>query len=356
MRKASNVTQTHIAKILGLSTVTVSKALRNHPDISHATIQRVKKLADEMGYTPDLIARALSSRRSNIIGVVVPEIDHTFFAGVMKGIYSTAKENHFQIVLTVSHEDDQKEVENLQTLIAMRVDGILVSISQKTNHFEIYDLIKRKHVPLVFFDRAAPDPDFGRVVVDDRRAAAGAVAYAVGQGYRRIAHLAGPPGISIADARREGYRDGLRAAGLPMQPEWIISCGFAEEDGTRGFEGLMRLREPPDAVFAVNDPVAIGVFDAAGEMGLRIPEDIGVIGFSDNIISRYLSPPLTTVMQPAQDIGDAAVRLVLEAVQKPEKYVPREIVIPTRLVIRDSCSRKKAKIDSPSKPGPAQKR
>jgi LacI family transcriptional regulator len=337
MRKPSNVTQAQIARKLNLSTVTVSKALRNHSDISPETVQRVKKLALAMGYTPDLIARALSSRRSSIIGVVVPEIDHTFFSTVMKGIFSVAQEKHFQIVLTVSQEDDRREIDNLQTLLSMRVDGILISISEKTKDAEIFELIKRKRVPMVFFDRCLPDPYFSRVVVDDRRGAARAMDYVISQGYRRIAHLSGPPNISIAKERRAGYLDALRSNGIPVRDEWIISCGFAQEDGYRGFRRLLDTGDPPEAVFTANDPLAIGVYDAAKEIGMRIPQDIGVIGFSDNIISRYLSPSLTTVRQPAVEIGETAVNLLLDEIQRPDQRRARQIEIPTQLMIRESC-------------------
>jgi LacI family transcriptional regulator len=337
MSKSSNITQAQIAQKLNISTVTVSKALRNHPDISHETILRVKQLAEELGYTPDLIARALSSRRSNIIGVVLPEIDHTFFSATMQGIYSSAKENHFQIVLTVSQEDDQTEVENLQTLIAMRVDGILISISQKTLNYNIFNIIKRKNIPLVFFDRIIPDPSYSRVVVNDRQGAIRAVEYAISQGYTRIAHLAGPPHISIAMERCAGYLDALKANGICVKKEWIVSCGFSEEDGYKGFMELFKSGDMPEVIFAANDPIAIGVYDGAREVGLRIPEDIGVIGFSDNIISRYLSPPMTTVRQPASELGKSAVHLLMDAIRKPDKYRPKQIVVPTQLVVRESC-------------------
>jgi LacI family transcriptional regulator len=339
MRKPSNVTQAQIAEKLKLSTVTISKALRNHPDISSETIRRVRQLADSMGYTPDLIARALSSRRSSIIGVVVPEIDHTFFSTVMKGIFSSARKNHFQIVLTVSQEDDQREIENLQTLTAMRVDGILISISEKTKNTAIFDLIKRKRIPMVFFDRCIPDPYFSRVVVDDRKGAARAMEYLIRQGYTRIAHLAGPPDISIAEERCAGYVDALNANGIPVKKEWIVTCGFSQEDGYKGFKQLIDKEDLPEAVFTANDPLAIGVYDAAKESGMRIPRDIGVIGFSDNIISRYLSPSLTTVRQPAEAIGETAVHLLLEEIQRPEQRQSRQIEIPTQLVVRESCLR-----------------
>lgn len=347
MRKSSKVTQDQIAKMLHLSTVTVSKALRNHPDISPETIKRVKQLANKLGYTPDLIARALSSRRSNIIGVVVPEIDHTFFSAVVNGISSVAKEFEYQIVLTVSQEDEKREIENLKTLIAMRVDGILISIAQGTQHFEIFHAIKKRKIPLVFFDRHVPELGFSAVVVDDREGAKRAVEYAINQGCTRIAHFAGPQHVYIARERCGGYCDALKAHGIEIRPEWIVPCELSEEGGYQGFKKLLEQGNLPEVIFAANDPIALGVYDAVKEVGMEIPRDIGVIGFSDNIISRYLSPPLTTVFQPAVEVGKTACRLLLEEIQQPEPPLPQFKVIPTQLRIRGSCIKlNPTKVDS----------
>ena len=337
MKKASNITQTQIARRLNLSTVTVSKALRDHPDISADTKARVKKLAEELNYRPDLIARALSSRKSNIIGAVMPEIDHTFFASVMKGIQDIAQDHQYQIILMVSDEDGQKERESLQTLISMRVDGLLISISRSTHRYDIFDLIKSKEIPLVFFDRPVIDSGFSSVVVDDRRGAFNAVEFAIGQGYREIVHFAGPPNLFIAEERKGGYQDAMEKNGISYKDDWIIQCGCYEEDGYREFMKLVRSNRLPEVVFTFNDPVAIGIYDAAKETGLRIPEDIGVIGFSDNIISRYLSPPLTTVFQPAIEIGKSAMSQLLDQIQNELPSSPRQIIIPTQLIIRESC-------------------
>ncbi|MBN2103904.1 LacI family DNA-binding transcriptional regulator [bacterium] len=337
MKKSSNITQTQIARILNLSTVTVSKALRDHPDISVDTKVRVKKLAEKLNYRPDLIARALSSRKSNIIGAVMPEIDHTFFASVMKGIQAEAQDNQYQIILTVSDEDSQKELENLQTLISMRIDGILISISRNTHRYEIFNIIKSKGIPLVFFDRPIAGSDFSSVVVDDRKGAFNAVEYAISQGYRKIMHFAGPSRISIAEERKRGYLDALEANGLLYKDEWIVPCGSHEEDGYREFKTLVQNGRVPEAIFTFNDPVAIGIYDSAKESGLRIPEDIGVIGFADNIISQYLSPPLTTVRQPAVEIGRRAMSVLLDQIQNGLNFSTGQIVIPTHLVIRQSC-------------------
>lgn len=337
MRKSTNITQAQIAKMLNLSAVTVSKALRNHPDISPETIKKVKQLANQLGYTPDLIARALSSRRSNIIGVVVPEIDHTFFSAVVNGISAVAKEFEYQILLTVSQEDEKTEVENLKTLIAMRVDGILISIAQSTKNFEIFHVIKKRKIPLVFFDRNVQELGFSAVVVDDREGAKRAVEYAIGQGFTRIAHFAGPQHLSIAHERYLGYCDALKAHGIEINPNWIVSCELSEEGGYQGFKQLLQHGDLPEVVFAANDPIALGVYDAAKEADVQIPEDIGVIGFSDNIISRYLSPPLTTVFQPAVEIGKSACRLLLEEIRGQDLPLPQLKVVPTQLRIRGSC-------------------
>jgi DNA-binding LacI/PurR family transcriptional regulator len=174
------------------------------------------------------------------------------------------------------------------------------------------------------------------VIVNDRKCAADAVAHLVSKGRRTVAHLGGTSQVSVSIERLAGYRDNLQAAGIPFDEKWVVPCGFSEEEGYKGFMELHKNAGKPDAVFAVNDLVAIGVYDAARELGLRIPQDLGVVGFSDLTMAKYMSAPLTSVHQPALDLGKEAVRALLEAIQKPDSYVPREIVMPTKLVVRES--------------------
>ena len=329
-----------IARILDVSTVTVSKALRDHPDISTEMKQRVKKIARELGYTPNFIARSLSSRRSFMIGVVVPDVAHSFFSTAIDSIYETASQKGYEIILSVSQESPDKEITSIKNLLSMRVDGLLVSISQRTKDTHIYETVKKMHVPLVFFDRCIDGLNLSSVIVDDRNGAARIVEYAIGLGYDRIAHLSGYRDISIGRERCNGYLDALRKHNIPIKDEWIIEGGFREEDGYRGLKKLYESRDMPDAIFTANDKVALGVYDCAKELGISIPADLGIIGFGDLDFARLLSPPLTTMFQPAGYIGRKAVDLLIDEILSTEESEPQTIILQTELKVRESITKK----------------
>lgn len=337
MNSLSRIRLIDIANALDVSKVTVSKALRDHPDISQEMTQRVKEMAEQMGYRPNVMARVLSSRESRLIGVVLPEITLTFFAAVMDGIYMAAAKYGYEIILTVSREDPQEEVTNIRHLMGMHVDGILAAPSHQTIDTAIYEEVKQQRLPFVFFDRYLESPEFSKVTVDDRRGAKEIVAYAIGKGYTSFGHLAGYNHRSIFRDRQAGFFDALSDSGLVSKPEWVIECGVSEEDGYRGFKEMLKSGSLPDVIFAVTDPVAFGVYAGAKEVGMRIPEDVAVLGFSDIKYGKFLSPPLTTVRQDAERLGCEAFRLLLEEISNPKKSGTEHVIIPTRLVIRESC-------------------
>ena len=326
-----------IANALGVSKVTVSKALRDHPDISPEMTQRVKDMAKQMDYRPNVMARVLSSRESKLIGVVLPEIVHTFFAVAMDGIYRAAAKHGYEIVLTVSREDPEEEATNIRHLMAMHVDGILAAPSHHTTDTAIYQEVKEQKLPFVFFDRFLEFPKFSKVTVDDRQGAKEIVAYAIQKGYQSFGHLAGYMHRSIFRDRQTGFQDALVEADLELKSEWVIECGVTEEDGYRGLEELIQRGSLPEALFTVNDPVAFGVYEAARKHGIRIPQDMAVLGFSNIPFGRYLSPPLTTVHQDAEALGCEAFRLLLKEISNPNNSAKEHVIIPTKLIIRESC-------------------
>ncbi len=340
MKRIQRVRLADIAKRLNVSKVTISKALRNHPDISEKMKTRIKNVAEEMNYVPDFLARALSSKHTNIIGVVLPEVNHTFFAAALDGIYSAATEKNFEIVLTVSFEDRIREIKNIQTLLSMNVDGILISISQNTHDYEIFTNVREKKIPLVFFDRVVHNLGFSTIEVEDKKGAELAVEYAISLGYTKIAHFAGYLNISIGKERCLGYKEVLKKHSIPIKKEWVIEGGFNEEDGYSSFKKLYKYGNLPELIFAVTDPVAMGIYDAAKEVGLRIPRDIGVIGYSNNLIARYLAPPLTTVSQPAKELGRIAANLLINEIEGSKVIEPQHLSLPVELKARESCVRR----------------
>ena len=338
--KERAITLSDIAQKLNLSTVTVSKALRNHPDISPKTTKIIKTIAEEMGYTPNIMARNLSARRSNTIGVVVPKIAHHFFGSIIEAIYDHAFVNNYEIILTVSQENAEREKKHLQTLLAMKVDGIIISITQETSDYSVFEMIERRGVPIVFIDRIPEMTiDYNSVVVDDRGGAYKAIDHAIKLGYRKIGHFGGSSKINIGRERLLGFYDAMKANNVEVNKDWIFEGGFGEN---YGYECLLKLysqKNLPDLIFAVTYPVALGVYMAASELGLRIPEDIDVICFGNAKVQKFLSPPLSCVDQPTELISQNAMEMIIDNIEKKEDYTCKKIVLGTELILRGTCIR-----------------
>jgi LacI family transcriptional regulator len=331
------ITIKDIARKLNLSPSTISRALRDHPNISADTKEKVLAFADKFKYQPNLIAQSLQNQKTNTIGVVVPEIKHDFFSSVISGIEDVAYEAGYTIMVCQNNESYDREVLNLKSLISHRVAGILISISQETKKTDHLKAAMHHGIPLVLFDRIAEDLDTSKVMVDDLEGAYNAVEYLIRAGYRRIAHLAGPRHISISLDRLKGYQQALKKNRIPVKNELIIHGGFQEQDGQKGVEKLLALNKPPEALFAVNDPVAVGALIFLKHKGLRIPEDMALIGFSNNQVSALIEPPLTTVDQPASEIGKTAATLLLEQIRSTTKsFQPQVKLLKTKLIVRKS--------------------
>ncbi|PKL81920.1 MAG: LacI family transcriptional regulator [Ignavibacteriae bacterium HGW-Ignavibacteriae-3] len=335
--RSSQVTLNDIAKKLGVSIITVSKALRDHPDLSAATTKLIKKTAFEMGYLPNFMARNLASRKSNIIGIVLPQIAHHFFSSIIEYIYSYASESNYEIFLTVSLEDAERQKKQFQTLLSMRVDGIIMSISQDTSDFGIFDIAKKSRVPLVFMDRIPDLRDFNSVTVNDRGGAYMAIDHAIKLGYRNISHFAGYTSINIGRERMLGFREAMNDNGLEINPEWILEGDFGEKSGYDYFMKLFHNKNLPDFILAVTYPVAIGIYTAAKEVGLRIPEDIDLICFGNSPLQNLLSPPLSCVNQPTEEMAAKSLNLLIENINASETFESKHLVIDTDLILRSTA-------------------
>jgi LacI family transcriptional regulator len=331
-----HVTITDLARRLKLSPSTVSRALRDHPDISSKTKERVRAMAAETNYQPNLIAQSLQTRRSNNIGVIVPEIRNTFFSMVISGIEDLAYEAGYTIMVCQSNDTYEREVINTRALAANRVAGMLMSVSQESRDFDHLRQVMRQGVPLVLFDRVVEEIDVPKVVVDDFNGAYRAVTHLIDTGRTRIAHLASAVSLYVGKERRAGYEAALSDHGLPIREDYIIEGGCHEEDGRLGARQLMLLDEPPDSIFAINDPVALGAFGFFQDQRIAIPGQMGLVGFSDNPNSVLVRPALTTVNQPAYEIGKTAASILLEVMDGKHLKNGRTIMLETKLVIRGS--------------------
>lgn len=326
-----------IAKKLGISASTVSRALSNHPDIKASTKNQIKKLARELKYNPNPMAQSLKNNKTTMIGVIVPVIKHDFFAYAISGIEEVAYHSGYTIIVCQSNESHEIEVVNTNALIRQRVAGIIASISQSTNNSEHFRAVIDHGIPLVFFDREIKDINTSKVIIDDAKSARMAVNHLIDRGYKSIAHFAGPKSLTICELRLKGYTEALKNAHIPLNDDLILFGGMDESDGYRTMDALIKKKITIDAIFAVNDPVAIGAYQRIKEAGLKIPDQIGIVGFSNNKITNLVEPGLTTVDQPSYEMGKIAAEVLIKLIGNGNKSLKsKKIILETKLIIRGS--------------------
>ncbi len=329
-----------LARMLNTSTATVSRALNNHPAIKKETQERVMKLVKEVGYRPNTIAKNLKMQRSTTIGILVPNIGHDFFGSAISAIETEVSDAGFTAMICQSHEKYQHELEAVNNLIANNVAGVIASISQETNRPDHFLELQRNEIPVVFFDRCFDEGiQASKVITDDYGGSLRAVKYLIKTGYKRIAYLAGAPNLNISKERLRGYKAALEKGGIPVDDDLIVNCGMEKQDGKVGLQQLMQLDNKPDAVFCVNDPVAIGVYQQSRVYDIKIPEDLAVIGFSNNEISSLIQPALTTVDQSARKIGQRAGRILINQIaSNRDEITGNKIeIMEANLIVRDSA-------------------
>ena len=335
----SNVTLKQIADALSVSTMTVSRAINNRGSVDEKTRQIVLQKAEELGYTPNHIAKSLVSKRTYTIGVVLPEISHSFFPRVIRGLEEVATRMNYQLILTHSAETFEREKKAVETLRAKRVDGIMVSSCiQNPADIEYYRQVAKTGTPFVFFDRCVDGIGISCISVNDKTGARQITQHLIDLGHKKIAHLSGPLGGSIGQKRFEGFKEALSENGIEWDKNLVAESGYQEEGGYKAMKKLFKLPQSkwPTAVMAVNDPAAFGAIEAIKEKGLRIPEDISIVGFSDDIRAELLPVPLTTVQQPAYEVGKKAAEKLIRLIEN-ENELHENIEIYTKLLVRSSC-------------------
>jgi LacI family transcriptional regulator len=330
-------TMKRIAGQLGVSITTVSKVLNNHGDISEATRARVLAKVHELGYQPNAVARSLTLRSTKTLGIVIPDLMHSFFVEIIAGIEKVASPRGYGLLLCSSNEDARKERSELEMLRQRQVDAVVLASANAEGNTDVLERFTSLGVGIVMIDRDDhPDVRCDRVVTDDLEVGRLATAHLMSLGRRAIAHIAGPP-IVHAKRRADGYAAALRSAGVKGRPEWVVRGGFKDADGYRAMKKLLAARPAVDAVFAANDPAAIGAMKAIWEAGLRVPEDIAVVGAGDITFGDLLRVPLTTVGWSREEQGRKAAELILDRIgPHPDAKVQR-VVIPPQLVVRQSC-------------------
>lgn len=325
-----------LALKLNVSISTVSRALRNAPDVNPETKKAVLALAKSLHYEPNRVAQSLRIKKTNTIGVVVPEIALHFFSTAISGIQEYAARHDYSIMITQSMESLRTEKLNIHMLVANRVDGLLISLSSQTNNVEHLEQLIAKKIPIVLFDRVSEQLQVSKVVVDDHDGAFKAVEHLVRTGCRRIAYVGGPDNLFISNQRLQGYRDALAKHNIAVDEMLVVHCGDLHIDPIQATKRLLDLPERPDALFCMNDPVAILAMQVLKERQVRIPEDVSVIGFTNEPVSQFIEPSLTTVAQPANAMGQTAAKLFIQQVERQQDFKPITKVLATELIIRRS--------------------
>ncbi len=336
---------TDLAKMLGLSPSTISRALSDHNDVSEATKQRVRQLAEELHYQPNQLAAALRRGRSNALGVLVPHITGHFFPQVVHGIATEAAKLGFNVMICQSNEDVRQEQKNIDLLMNSQVEGILVSLANTTHDIGHFEAVRQQNIPLVFFDRVVEDfrgSNVSSVMVDDYQGAYQVVAHLIEQGCTRIAHFTGPLHLNIHKNRHQGYRDALRAHGMAIDDDLIVYCELSPKGGAQAMRQLLKLPQRPDGVFASNDLAAVGAMQVAKAQRLRVPQDVAIVGFSNEAFASLTEPMLSSVDQRCEQMGKTAVQLLQKMLKSGPNRLgpPRPIVLKPKLLVRESSSRR----------------
>jgi LacI family transcriptional regulator len=330
-----------IANDLGLSVVTISKVLRDHPDIAAETRRRVLKRMRELNYQPNLAARSLVTGRTSTLGLVVPDLLHPFFAEIAKVISAETRKHGYSLLISSSDEDPDLEAEEIKQLLARRVDVILIASAQWS--VDCFRMIEENKTPYILIDRRFQGLEANFVGVDDEAVGALATAHLIEQGCRRIAHIRGPE-VSTAIGRLEGYRRVLASYNMTPLPGHIVSLGSSgdhrgEKGGYEAARILLATGPQPDGVFCFNDPSALGVMRAILDAGLRIPQDVAVVGCGNLSYSDFLRVPLSSVDQGSESIGKYAGDLALKIARKKGPLRPKTELITPHIVVRASSQR-----------------
>jgi DNA-binding LacI/PurR family transcriptional regulator len=327
-----------IARELGVSISTVSRGLRDHPDISASLIVRIKECAGLRNYSPNPMAMGLLKQRTKMIGVIVPDLVTHFFSSVISGIEAVAKEKGYFVIISPSNESYNKEKENIRNLMMARVEGFIICLSQETTDYSHFEQIIDSEIPLVFFDRVCLKDKVPTVTADSFEAARGITQHFYENYARRIAYISGPDHLNISDERRMGYLKGLTDCGLEFVPEYLEKCDLSTTSAAEATHRLLSLPTPPDAIFGINDTVVFAAMKEIRKSGLCVPKDILLVGFTDEFHATVVHPMLTSVMHPTYEMGRVAADLFFELTENMG-LPPKSVELKTNLVIRESSLR-----------------
>ena len=332
------ITIKDIAYALHISTSTVSRALRDASDVKPETKKAVKALAEELDYQPNKLALSLLNKRTNTIGVIIPNLDYVL-ATMVKGIDEVALEAGYTVMVCQSDESFGREIVNTKRLLDSFVDGFIVSVSSETKVYEHIKKIQNRKIPLVLFDRIIQNLNVPKIHLDNIEGGRIATQHLIDQGYKKIAILAGPENMGISNDRMEGYMQVLKENKIRVDKNLIIYCDFNQDYAKEATKELLSMKYPPDAIFTISDRMAIGAMQAIKERGLKMPKDIGLVGFNNEPVTSLVTPSISSVEMYAYDIGKATAKLFLEMLHSDVDMSNEEIIIKPKLFVRESSQR-----------------
>ncbi len=328
-----------IARQLNLSPSTVSRALRDLPDVKPETMLAVKELAKEWNYQPNAIAQGLVKKKSYNIGVIIPEFMIHFYAEALSGIYKVANKAGYNVMVCQTNETYQNELNSIKTLVSSRVDGLIVAISKETYNFDHLNSLNLRKTPLVVFNRVSDEISASKVMFDDFKSGYKATRHLIDCGCKHIAHISGPENLLLSTERKAGYIKAIEKYNLGYDQELIASCDFTLEDGKEAMEKILQTGKKVDGVFTVCDAAAYGAMSVLKSAGYSIPEDVSVIGFTNEPFAKLIEPSLSTISQPSYLIGETATHLLIKHIENKDEFVPETRVLETELIERNSSRR-----------------
>ena len=328
-----------LAQELGVSIATVSRALRNSPEIGREMQEKVKALAKQLNYRPNPFAQSLRKEAPHVIGVVVPNLVTHYYAAVLDGIEAEARKSGYSVISANTHEDSEAEVRAIDNFISLHVEGIVACLSQSTTDYSHFEEIAQMGIPLVFFGRTCLRDNFSSVTANGDEAAQQATQHLIDTGSRRIAFIGGPNHLDMVRRRKHGYLEALRENHIPIERELVVCEKIDYQWGLEAVTRLLKMDNRPDAILAFNDIITFAAFTAIKEAGLRIPEDVALIGFTDDPHAGYVTPRLSLIADQSQLMGQTACQLLLKNIGGDSKIYKK--IVPQELVIRDTSARKK---------------
>jgi LacI family transcriptional regulator len=342
-------TLSDIAKKLNVTPSTVSRALDDHPRISDSTKKAVLRIAHQLNYQPNTIASALRKGKSNIIGVIVPTSDRQFFASIIRGIEEIVRNEGYNLIICQSDEQTSKEKEKIDALLQIQVDGIIASVAKETTDYDHFKKIRNRGVPLVLYDRIGESLEANAVVINDYLGGYIAVEHLIQQDCKKIAHFAGQQHIGIYQERMRGYLEAMKAYNIPFNEEWVIESDLIDDTqkilelGKEMTQQLLKLPERPDAIFSASDFAALGAIQFLNEKKISIPDEIALVGYSNDFASSIIEPGLTSIDQYTKQMGNMAAKHFLNQIniKSGEQFTPELTLLTPELVIRASSLRKK---------------